>query len=86
MLRNHRVGKTFNVAGRPAITHADLNQDVLGSLLGIFDEDIEVAVVVEDARIHQFVLHVAAAARLVGSDEVIVRKCRLRVFVQVLHV
>ena len=45
VLRNHRVGRTCKRGWlRSAITHADLDQDVLGCLLGILDEDIEVAI------------------------------------------
>src|SRR5271157_5484904 len=71
---------------RSAITHADLDKDVFRRLLGIFHEDVEVAVLVEDAGIQQFVLHVVSAASLVVFLEIFVGICRLRILVQVLHV
>ena len=52
VLRNHRVGRTCNVAGSgPRLHHADLDKEVLRSLLGVFYENIEVAIIVEDTRI-----------------------------------
>ena len=87
MLRNHSVGRTCNVGRlRPAITHADLDEDVLRRLLGILHEDIEVAILVEDTGIQQLVLHVATIAPFVRLDQIAVGKCRLRILVQVLHV
>ena len=70
----------------PAITHADLDQDVLRRLLGIFHKNIEVAIFVEDARIQQLIFHVATIAPPVGLDQIAVGKRRLRILVQVLHV
>ncbi len=70
----------------PAIAHADLDQNVFRSLLGIFHEDVEVAVFVEDARVEQFIFHVAAIAPLVGLDQIAVGESRLRILVQILHV
>jgi len=34
----------------------DTDQDVVGRTLGIFDENVEVAVLVEDARVQQLIL------------------------------
>ena len=63
-LRNHSVGKTCNSAGfGTAVVNADLDQDVLGRFLGILDEDVEVAILIEHARVEQFVLEFVA-----GSD------------------
>ena len=46
-----------------AIVDGDLDQDVLGRRLGVLDEDVEVAVLVEDAGVEQLVLELAAAPR-----------------------
>ena len=72
---------------RPAIDHADLDQEVLGRLLSILDEHVEVAIPLEDTRIQEFVLHVATGAPFVRLNEVgVVRKGRLGILVQLLHV
>ena len=39
-----------------AVVDADLNQQIFGRFLGVLHEDVEVAVLVEHARIKQFVL------------------------------
>lgn len=71
--------------GAPVV-RGDLDQHVLGAVFGVFDEDVEVAVLVEDAGVEQLVLEFAAAAGPVGVDEVGVGELALRVLVQVLHV
>ncbi len=63
---------------------ADLNQQIFRTLFGVFHEHIEVAVIVEDARVEKFVLHVVSVAALVGLDQIDVGKRSLRVLVQVL--
>ncbi len=71
-----------------AVVRGDLDQQVVGTGLGVLDEHVEVAVLVEDAGVEEFVrsLEVTAPARPVGGLEVLVRELRLGVFVQVLHV
>ena len=69
-----------------AIVNRDLNENVLGRFLGILDEDVEVAVVVEDPRVDQFVFELALAAAPVPVHEVGIRERRLRIFVEILHV
>jgi hypothetical protein len=71
---------------RPAVGDRNLDEDVFGRRLRIFDEHVEVAIVVEDAGVDQLVLEVFSTERLVATDDLIVRVCRLRVLVQVLHV
>ena len=71
---------------RPAVTHADLDEEVFWRLLGIFHEDVEVAVFVEDSCVQEFVLHVVTGAPLVRLDQIAVGIFRLRILVQVLHV
>ena len=45
---------------RTAVMNGDLDQNVFGIGLGVFDKHIEVAVVVEDAGVEKFVLHLLA--------------------------
>ena len=71
---------------RPPITHTDLDKDILGNLLGIFHKHIEVAIAIEDSRIEELVFHVASAAPFAVRDQVIVGKCGMGIFIQVLHV
>ena len=71
---------------RAAVVDRDLDQDVFGRFLGVFDEHVEVAILVEDAGVEQFVLEFVAAAAAAGLDEIGVRKGRLRILVEVLHV
>ena len=87
VLRNHSVGSTCSgAASGPRLHDADPDQHVIGRRLGVFDEDVEVAVVVEHAGVEQLVLGLVLAAAAVGRDEVVVRIGRLRILVQVLHV
>ena len=44
-----------------AVVDRDTAEDVVGAVLGVFDLDVEVPVVVEDARVDQFVLCLDAA-------------------------
>ena len=77
-MKRRRVGS--------AVARADADQDVIGPGLGVFDEDVEVPVVVENAGVEQLVLGFVLAAAAIGRDEVVVRIRRLRILVQVLHV
>src|SRR5262249_8384948 len=70
----------------PTVPRADPDEDLLGAGLRIFDEHVEVAVVVEDARVEQLVLMLQPRARSVRVDEIGIRKRRLRILVEVLHV
>ena len=71
---------------RAAIVNADLDQHIFGRCLGVLNENIEVAVLIEDAGVDQFVFRLAAAAFAIGRDEIVVRICRLRILVKILHV
>ena len=71
---------------RAAVVDGDLDQDVLGRLLGILDEHVEVAVLVEHARIEQLVLELVPAPAAAGLDQIGVGIGRLRILVEVLHV
>ena len=57
-----------------------------GRRLRVLDEHVEVAIAIEHARVEQLVLELMASTVAVGVDEIVVRKGRLRVLVQVLHV
>jgi len=71
---------------RSAVRNRHADQDVFRRRLGVFGENIEVAVVREDPRIFQFELTLVAAASFVLDDQVLIRKGSLRVLVQIFHV
>ena len=68
------------------VMHGDLHEDVFRGILRVFDEDVEVAVVVEDPGVDQLVLGLGLAARAVGGDQVVVGELALRVLVEHLQV
>ena len=69
-----------------AVGGADAHEDVGCVGLRVLDRDVEVAVVLEDARVQELVLGIGARAALVLLDEVRVRESPLRIFVEELHV
>ena len=71
---------------RSTIRDGDKDENVFGRILGILDEHIEVAVLIEDAAIDQLKCHFVAAALLVPADQGIIGVCCVLVFVEVLHV
>src|SRR4051812_44645183 len=71
---------------RAAIVGSDLNQNVVGLGLGIFDEDIEVAILIEDAGIDQLKFRLTFPAPTVFFNELPIRKFGLRIFVEHLQV
>ena len=71
---------------RAAVGDGDLDEEVLRRRLRVLDEHVEVAIVVEHARVQQLVLEVVAAPAAVLLDEPAVGILRLRVLVEVLHV
>ena len=83
-LRNHSVGRRMKVGRvRSPIDRGDAHEDVLGRRLGVLYEHVEVAVVIEDARVEELVLHVVAGAPAVRLQQVGVRKGCLGVLVEV---
>ena len=54
---------------RTAVDDADPDENVFRSRLGVFHEDIEVTVVIEDPGIEQFEFHVVTIALLIALDE-----------------
>src|SRR6478736_2848990 len=71
---------------RPAIMDADLDEDVLGRFLGVFHEHVEVAILVKDAGLQEFILKFVPAAALVGADQLPVGIRGLRILVEILQV
>src|SRR5271154_4467042 len=71
---------------RPSIADADFNQQIVRRRLRVFNKNIEVAIVVENAGVQQLVLLFVARALAVGLDQVVVRIGAMRVLVEVLHV
>ena len=71
--------------GSPVV-HGDLHEKVFRGVLRVFDEDVEVAVVVEDPGVDQLVLGLGLAARPVGGEQVVVGELALRVLVEHLQV
>jgi hypothetical protein len=81
------VGRRCNDAAvRSAIGRADADEDVPRARLCIFDDDVEIAIVVEDSGVEKLVFGVVARAASIRLHEIRVRKRALRVLVQVLHV
>ena len=71
---------------RSAVGCGDPHQDVFRTVFGIFHKDVEVAVVVEDAGVEQFILHVVPGTAAVRLHQIGVGIGRLRVLVEILHV
>src|SRR5271170_3533382 len=69
-----------------SIADADFNQQIVGRRLRVFNKDVEVAVVVENAGVQQLVFLLVARALAIGLDQVVVRIGAMRVLVEVLHV
>ena len=70
----------------PAIGDADLDQDVGRRGFSVFDKDIEIAVIVKDAGIEQFVLGVVAATPSVCFYQIVVWIGIVWILVEVLHI
>mmetsp|Transcript_25159 Transcript_25159/g.63828 ORF Transcript_25159/g.63828 Transcript_25159/m.63828 type:complete len:562 (+) Transcript_25159:1435-3120(+) len=70
----------------PAVDGRDAHEDVVLTLTGVLDEDIEVPVVVEDASVHQLVLTVVVTEAGVDPAHLVVWELLLGVLVQHLEV
>ncbi len=68
------------------IACADLDENILRIVLGILDEDVEVAVRVEDAGVQQFIFVFGSRAPPVRLNQVVIGEGRLGILVQVFHV
>jgi hypothetical protein len=63
VFRNQSVGRDVQLSRLwPAVVSSDRNQDVLGRLFGIFDENVIVSVVVEDTCVEQLILKLVLRA------------------------
>src|SRR5688500_15801036 len=69
-----------------AIVGGDLDQNVLGRFLRVFDEHIKVPVLIKYPGVNQFILELVAAAGAIGFEQLSVGKGGLRIFVEILHV
>ncbi len=67
---------------RPAICDREADKDVVGRILGVFGQDIEVAAVVEDAGIDEFEFRIEARATAVLLDQPGVGEFGLGIFVK----
>jgi hypothetical protein len=65
---------------------SDFDQHVLGIPFGIFDKNIEIAVVVKNAGIQKFVFQFVPTAVAIGDDQILIGISRLWIFVEVFHV
>ena len=85
-------GTTASAAGAasprsgPRLCAVTQHHDVVGTGLGVLDDHVEVAVVVEDPGVQQLVLHLLLAAATVGRDQIVVRERPLRILVLALQV
>ena len=71
---------------RAAIVDAYLDQHVLRRGFGVLDKHIKIAVIVEDSRVNQLVLHLFTGTPAVCLHQIVVWERPLRIFVQILHV
>src|SRR5262249_44592663 len=69
-----------------AICRAYADEYVFGSRLGVFDDDIEITILVEYSGVHELEFRLPAAATPVFFEESSVRELGLRVLVEKLHV
>jgi hypothetical protein len=72
--------------GFPTIGCADLDQDIIGGNLRVFNEHVEITVIIEHAGVDQFVLWIGAASLTVRGYQIVVWKRALRILVEVLQV
>src|SRR5689334_4684024 len=77
-MQRRRLGAT--------VDNADLDEQVIGRLLGVLDEHVEVAILVEDTGVEQLILWLAAAASAIRRDKVGIGKWGLGILIEVLHV
>jgi|SRR5574338_1543618 hypothetical protein len=71
---------------RTAVASRDTNEQILRSSFGVFDENVEVAVLVEYSSVQQLVLKIQPTAATVGLHQVGIGIRRLRILEEILHV
>jgi hypothetical protein len=69
-----------------AIDRFDANKDIVRRRLGVFDKNVEVAVIIEDAGIDQLVFQLVLAVSAIFLDEAGLRKLCVGILVEKLHV
>src|SRR5262249_47702956 len=69
-----------------AIVSSDADENVFRCRLRVFNDNVEVAVFVKDARIDQFEFRIALPSAPIFLDQLSVRESCLRVLIQKLHV
>ena len=67
---------------RSAIMNRDPHEDVFRPGFGVFDQDVEIAVIVEDAGIQQFKFRLVLAAPAIFLHQLRIGKFPLRIFVE----
>jgi hypothetical protein len=71
---------------RPAVANRYLDQDVFRRSLGIFDEHVEIAIVIKYSGISQLEFGIMTRSPAIFTDEPFIRKGRLRIFVQAFQI
>src|SRR5580658_601895 len=69
-----------------AVHDRDLDEDVFDIGFRVFDENVEISVFVEYSGVEQLVFWIVSAAAAIFFQQLGIRKCSLRIFVQILHV
>ena len=62
-----------------AIVDTNLDENVVHGLFGVFDENIEITILVEDARIQQLDTQIATVPSLIDSNQLGIGKGRMRI-------
>jgi hypothetical protein len=69
-----------------AVGYRDADQDIFGSGLGVFHEDVEIAIAVESAGVEELEFRFGARTLAVLLTQTVIRECSLGILVQALHV
>src|SRR5450631_1999193 len=70
----------------PTIMCSDLQKNVVTRRLGIFNLNIKITIVFEDASINQFIFGFSQAARGIHFYQIVIGERSLRIFVKHLHI
>jgi hypothetical protein len=71
---------------RSSIVGGDGDQQIFRSVFCVLHENIEVAVLAKDSAVEQFVLKFVPAVPSVLTYKIVIRKCTLRILIQIFHV
>ena len=71
---------------RPTIDGRDFDENIVGIRLGVFNQNIEVAIVVKHAGIDQIKFRRVSTTTAVLFNKLRIRKRGLRIFVEIFHV